>query len=141
MKKLILITTTFIFVFISLYSQSEIDLYKLSSRKLTGPARTVGMGGASGTLGDVGSISINPANIGLFNNSELVATFDYRNIKTKTDKFKESKSNFGFDNLSFVTGFNLKSDIASRLNFGFSYNKLKSFAGIIGQIRLTHQAL
>lgn len=115
-----------------IYAQGEMDVYKMSQRELTGTARSVGMGGAFGALGgDISGIAINPAGIGIYSSSEIVTTLNFQNTKVENEfganKFDESKFKFRFDNLAFVTGIDLNSDIVPRLNVGFSYNKLKSF--------------
>ncbi len=114
------------------YAQSEVDAYNLSRNDLKGTARSVSMGGAFGALGgDISGISINPAGIGVYKKSEIVTTLNFQNTKTEsnlnTDKINESKFKFNFDNLAFVGSFDLYSDIAPKLNFGFSYNRLKTF--------------
>lgn len=116
----------------SAFGQGEMDAFNLSYNDLTGTARSVAMGGAFGALGgDVSGISINPAGIGVYKSSELVTTLNFTNAKTKTDlsgiKSEDSKFKFMFDNLAFVGAVPLYSDDVPFLNFGFSYNKLKSF--------------
>ena len=116
----------------AIYAQGEMDVYKMSQRELTGTARSVGMGGAFGALGgDISGIAINPAGIGIYTSAEIVATMNFQNTKVENNfegnKFDESKFRFRFDNLAFVSGIDLDSEIAPRLNVGFSYNKLKSF--------------
>lgn len=132
MKRIYLSILILVSFFGAIYAQGEMDVYKMSQRELTGTARSVGMGGAFGALGgDISGIAINPAGIGIYSNNEVVTTLNFQNTKVennfKGDKFNESKFKFRFDNLAFVTGIDLDSEIAPRLNVGFSYNKLKSF--------------
>lgn len=118
------------------YAQGEMDAYKMSQRDLTGTARSVAMGGAFGALGgDISGIAINPAGIGIYKSSEVVTTLNFQNTKSETqmktsagDKISENKFKFTFDNFAFVgTVPTNVSDIVPLVNFGFSYNRLKSF--------------
>jgi long-subunit fatty acid transport protein len=118
------------------FAQGEMDAYKLSRNSLTGTARSVSMGGAFGALGgDISSISINPAGIGVYKTSEVVATMNFQNTKTTTQmnnmsgpKTSQDKFKFTFDNIGFVgTVPTNNSDIVPLINFGFSYNRVMSF--------------
>lgn len=131
-KKILLFSACVFFSLGAIYAQSEIDALKLSQEDLTGTARSVSMGGAFGALGgDIGGIAINPAGIGVYKSSEIVTTLNFQNTKTETSfnagKINEGKFKFNFDNLAFVTTVPLNSDVASSLNFGFSYNRLRNF--------------
>lgn len=133
MKKISLFLTAALFSLGVVKAQNAMDAYRYSKNDLTGTARSVSMGGAFGALGgDVSGIAINPAGIGVYRNSEVVTTLNFQNSRIETEtlnggKIDESKFNFGFDNLAFVTVFPLNSDVAPTLNVGFSYNRLKSF--------------
>lgn len=113
-------------------AQNEMDAYKFSKNDLTGTARSVSMGGAFGALGgDISGVAINPAGIGVYKNSEIVTTLNFQNTATQTDftagRLDEKKFKFNFDNLAFVSVFDLNNDVAPSLNVGFSYNRLKNF--------------
>lgn len=118
-----------LFVSAHAYGQGELDAYRLSSNDLRGTARTQAMGGAFGALGgDVGAISINPAGIGLYRSSEVVATMGFSNVSSETTGAnKDSKTKFNFDNISYVGYFPLGKDDVQSINFGFSFNRLKNF--------------
>lgn len=114
------------------FAQGEMDAFNFSYNDLTGTAHSVAMGGAFGALGgDVSAISINPAGIGIYKSSEIVTTLNFTNNRTQTNltntKTKDSKFNFNFDNIAFVGTVPIRSDVAPLINFGFSYNRLKSF--------------
>lgn len=114
------------------FAQGEMNAFNLSYNDLTGTARSVGMGGAFGALGgDISGIAINPAGIGIYKSNEIVTTLNFTNLKTKTDlggvKTDDSKFRFMFDNLAFVGSIPINSDEVPFLNFGVSYNKVKSF--------------
>jgi len=119
-----------------MFAQGEMDAYKMSRTDLTGTARSVAMGGAFGALGgDISGIAINPAGIGVYKSSEVVTTLNFQNTRTETQmktasgsKIDQSKFKFTFDNLAFVgTIPTNSSDVVPLINFGFSYNRLKSF--------------
>lgn len=113
-------------------AQGEMNAFDYSYNDLTGTARSVSMGGAFGALGgDISGIAINPAGIGVYKSSEIVTTLNFANNRTETNllgsKTKDSKFNFSFDNIAFVGTVPIHSDVAPLINFGFSYNRLKSF--------------
>lgn len=119
------------------FAQGEMDAFNYSYNDLKGTARSVSMGGAFGALGgDISGILINPAGIGAYKSSEIVTTLNFTNNRTETNltniKTKDSKFNFTFDNIAFVGTVPIKSDIAPLVNFGFSYNRLKTFNRKIG---------
>jgi len=117
---------------LGIYAQGEMDAIKLSRNDLRGTARSVAMGGAFGALGgDISGVAINPAGIGVYSSSEVVMTLNFQNTEMKSnlygDKMDVSKFKFTCDNFALVTGIDLMSDVVPRLNFGVSYNKIKSF--------------
>ena len=118
-----------IFVVFSSYSQGEIDAFRSSRNDLQGTARAQAMGGAFGALGgDVSGIVINPAGIGIYRSSEIVATMSLSNFNiTTNDEDHQSKSKFNFDHLAYVGYFPLGNSKGQSINFGFTYNRLKNF--------------
>ena len=127
-KKIIFILT--LFVSFHTYGQGELDAFRFSRNDLQGTARVQAMGGAFGALGgDVGAITINPAGIGIYRSSELVATLGMSNVEisTNSSKDKDSKKKFNLENLSYVGYFPLTGNGPKTVNFGFTYNRLKSF--------------
>lgn len=116
----------------SAYAQAEMEAYNLSSYDLKGTARSVGMGGAFGALGgDVSGIVINPAGIGVYKSSEIVTTLNFNSSTTSTNlsgtKTDDKKFKFLFDNIAVVGVFPVNSDAVPLVNFGFAYNRLKTF--------------
>lgn len=114
------------------FAQGEMDAFNLSYSDLKGTARSVSMGGAFGALGgDISGVAINPAGIGVYTKSEIVTTLNFTNVDTKSNfignSMSKKKFNFNFDNLAFVGSLPLESDIVPIVNFGFSYNNIKSF--------------
>lgn len=114
------------------FAQGELDAFNLSYNNLKGTARSVSMGGAFGALGgDASGVAINPAGIGTYSRSEVVTTLNFTNTQSKTNLFGSSvdknKFKFNFDNIAFMGSMPIDSDVAPIINFGFSYNNLKSF--------------
>lgn len=128
MKKIIYIVFSFLLLSVPLFSQSEIDALRFSREDLHGTARAMSMGGAFGALGgDLTGVSINPAGIAVYRSSEVVGTLNLTHEGSVVDNSKANRTPFGMDNLGFVGFFPLRNDIMPLVNFGFSYNKQKSF--------------
>lgn len=132
MKRIFTLASLFLAFGAVSFAQGEMDAFNLSYNELTGTARSVAMGGAFGALGaDISGVAINPAGIGIYKSSEIATTINFTNTKTETNlggvKNDMSKFNFTFDNLGIVGAVPLYSDEVPLLNFGFSYNKIKSF--------------
>jgi long-subunit fatty acid transport protein len=123
-------------LFICSYSfgQEEVEAYRFSANDLSGSARGQAMGGAFGALGgDITGVAINPAGIGIYRRSEIVANMAVTSNNVKTDSktdwignpISQSKLKFNFDNLSYIGYHPLNGGI--RLNYGFNYNRIKNF--------------
>ncbi|HHU97056.1 MAG: outer membrane protein transport protein [Bacteroidota bacterium] len=128
MKK---VTSIFLFLFLLstlLHAQGSVDAYRFSREDLYGTARAMSMGGAFGALGgDLTGVSINPAGIAVYRSSEVVGTLNTSTEKSTVGIRDARRTLFKMDNLGFVGYFPLREDAFSLINFGFSYNKLKSF--------------
>lgn len=116
------------------FGQGEMDAYKYSQRDLSGTARYLGMGGAFGALGgDISAMSTNPAGLGIYRSSEVVATLSLSQIKAKSaslgGEIKNDKTKFYFDNIAYVGYFPTANESGIMgWNVGFSYNRVKNFA-------------
>ena len=107
------------------------DAFKLSGNDLLGSARGVAIGGAFGALGgDLTGIAQNPAGIGVYRSSEIVGTLNFSSVNVESNTLgsitKDSKFNFNFNNIAYVSYTPLSGDVRS-FNFGFAYNRLKNF--------------
>lgn len=128
MKKLIFTFLSLLLISAHTFAQGEIDAQRFSREGLYGTARAMGMGGAFGALGgDQTGVSINPAGIAVYRSSEVVGTLGFMQERSTVGDLKKSVNKFDFDNLGFVGYFPLRSDAIPMINFGFTYNKLKSF--------------
>lgn len=128
MKKITYILFSLFILSAPLFPQSEIDALRFSREDLHGTARAMSMGGAFGALGgDLTGVSINPAGIAVYRSSEVAGTVNLTGEKSTVGSEKANKTRFNMDNLGFVGYFPLRNDVMPLINFGFSYNKLKSF--------------
>ena len=116
-----------------LFAQEEMGAYRFSQSDLNGSARSMSMGGAFGALGgDMSAMSHNPAGLGVYRSSEVQATLDLNSVRSGATwtgvKDKDSRTQFGFDNLSYVAYFPTGSDYGIKgWNLGIAYNKVKNF--------------
>lgn len=116
-----------------LYAQNQnfYDASIASTSEVNGTARFVAVGGAMGALGgDASTVSYNPAGIGVYRSSELTIS---GNIHwTNTSMGGETPGNYISANLANVayigTWLNPKEKGLISLNFGISFNRLKSFS-------------
>ena len=111
-----------------LNAQYAFDALQMSQTELRGTSRFQSMAGAFGALGgDLSTMTQNPAGIGVYRNSDLGITFslDCNSTKAGVDKLNETK--FNVNNVGYVGVIRLDSESVPNLNFGFSYNRIKSF--------------
>ncbi|MDD3968881.1 MAG: hypothetical protein PHT18_08845, partial [Proteiniphilum sp.] len=128
MKKITYVLFTLLLLPASLFAQSEVDALRFSREGLYGTARAMSMGGAFGALGgNQTAISVNPAGIAVYRSSEVVGTLNLSQERSSAGSQDANKTRFDMDNLGFVGYFPLRDDFIPLVNFGFSYNRLKSF--------------
>ena len=116
----------------NLYGQSAIDAMRLAQPDMKGTARYMSMGGAFGALGgDLTTLSVNPAGIGVYRNHEVGVTVDLDAISTSSmsseGKFSATRTPFLLNNIGGVLTLKLNSSVVPNLNFGFTYNRTASF--------------
>lgn len=130
MKRVVMILT--IVVVSSLYLSAQyVDQSLMFSQQYYGTtARSKAMGGAFGALGgDFSSLSINPAGVAVYRNSEMsiTPTAVYLNETESTvgeTTSKDSKYNFNLRNFGYVSAYSRED---GGLNFGFGLNRLNNF--------------
>lgn len=113
-------------------AQSAVDAYQFSQSDLKGTARFMSMGGAFGALGgDLSSLSVNPAGIGVYRSNDIGFTLNLdcqnANSNTRGDEMSLSQTKFLINNIGGVLTLKLPSKAVPNLNFGFTYNKGVSF--------------
>lgn len=135
MKKYIIIAVVLSFS-LSSWAQNEQDALRFSKTYVGGSARTVSMGGAFGALGgDFGALSVNPAGIAIFRQSEFSLTPSFNSVKTESNYLGNNISespqyNMGLNQFGFVLPFKSRNNMEEKSNtfvFGFGYNKIRDF--------------
>lgn len=134
MKKYIFILGGLLFSISLSFAQNEVDALRYSQNFITGTARSAGLGGAIGAIGgDFTSLSVNPAGIGLYRQSEFSFTPSlYWNTNTSDflgNSREEMKYNFNFGNIGYVANYKLKEGNSGllSLSMGFGYNRTNNF--------------
>lgn len=111
-----------------LNAQDAFDVLQMSQTELRGTSRFQSMAGAFGALGgDISTLTQNPAGIGVYRNSDLGLTLSLDCNSTQAGDDRMNSTNFNVNNVGYIGAIRLNSDVAPNLNFGFSYNRLKSF--------------
>lgn len=116
-------------------AQNEVDALRYSRLSVVGTARYSGLGGAFGALGaDFSSLSVNPAGIALFRNSEFTITPSLYMANTISDYYGEqntdSRLNFNLGNIGFVSVMNAgvgQNSSLKKVMFGFGLNRTNNF--------------
>jgi hypothetical protein len=135
MKKILLvfvisISSTLIF------AQSAKDALHFSTINYGGDARYTAMGGAFGALGgNMSTLHVNPAGIGLYRSSEFTITPVFTNIKNRatynSSTVTDSKHNFQIANIGIILTSNHMNFSGGNdwkiIQFGISVNQLKNF--------------
>lgn len=118
-------------------AQNEFDALGMGRYSSGTTARSIGLGGTGGAMGaDFSSLSINPAGIGVYRNSELTLTPALRLNKatgtylgnSETDNFtKFNVSNFGLILTSAARGEAYNDKDWKAFSIGIGYNRLADF--------------
>ena len=109
-------------------AQDAFDVLQMSQTELRGTSRFQSMAGAFGALGgDLSVLTQNPGGIGVYRSSDLGISMgvDINSTKSGIDKINETK--FNVNNVGYIGAIRLDSELVPNLNFGFTYNRLKSF--------------
>lgn len=117
-------------------AQSAVDALQLTRRDFKGTARFMSMGGAFTALGgDLSSIELNPAGIGVYRSSEIGATLDIDIQKSKgeatgitatNNQTKVYCNNFGYVGTANLSG------VLKTFSWGVTYNRAVSFDRLAG---------
>jgi hypothetical protein len=116
------------------FAQNEVDALRYSQPFLNGTARYNSMAGAYTALGgDITSINLNPAGLGVYRRSEMIASINMFNQTTNTTFLNNTTSNgqinLNIPNLGFLIHNKIdNSDYGWVSNyFAFSYNRTNYF--------------
>ena len=133
MKKIILTISALVLVSSAVFSQGQLDAYRMVQNDLSGTARYMSMGGAFGALGgDISVMSTNPAGLAIYRSSEIVTTLSLNSASSEANwegtKATGSRTRMYFDNIAYVGYFPTSNDEGIvGWNVGFSYNRVKNF--------------
>ena len=128
MKKKVLFASLLCALPLMINAQDAFDVLQLSQTELRGTARFQSMAGAFGALGgDISTMTQNPAGIGVYRSSDLGLTLGVDFNRSTSNVDKTSQTNFNVNNVGYVGAIRLDSEKVPNLNFGFSYNRIKSF--------------
>lgn len=114
-------------------AQNEVDALRYSQQFISGTARSLGMGGAMGAIGgDMSSVSINPAGLGIYRGSEFTFTPDLNWNTTSSDflgnKIDQTRYGFNIANIGYVANNDLGHESGwVSTSFGIGYTMLNNF--------------
>lgn len=137
MRNLLSACAVIVSVSMSASGQNELDALRYSQLNVTGTARYTALGGAFGALGgDMTTMSVNPAGIGVFAKTE--ASFTLGILSTASDASylgtmaSNSRMNLNIGNAGFVARFNRRKGEEKQwawkaFHLGLAYNRTSSF--------------
>lgn len=122
---------------VTIYAQNDVDALRYSMLDFGGTARALGSGNAYGAVGgDMSSMNMNPAGLGIYRSSEFVFTPGLLSINTESNYLGQSSTddryNFNISNFGFIFNkVNLGKENATNGwvsgSFGIAYNRLANF--------------
>lgn len=120
--------------FIHAQTPYVLNAYSFSQYDYHGSARFTAMSGAFGALGgDISSIAINPAGLGVYRSSEVVFSpgmvFNNMSASYLGNTMDQNTYDMSLDNIGFVASYDLENSDTRwvNANFSFAYNKTKDF--------------
>lgn len=133
MKRYMLIVSGLLFLnVIVAKAQNEIDALRYSQNFVQGTSRSIGLGGAVGAVGgDFGSLSVNPAGIGLYRSSEMSfspsLTWNITSSDFLGNNYEDESYRLSMGNIGFVLNHDMNREKGwVSTNFGFGYNRLNN---------------
>ncbi|MBN2744871.1 MAG: outer membrane protein transport protein [Marinilabiliaceae bacterium] len=135
MKRIIFSATALLMCSGLLMAQGESDILLMSRTQMNGTARSVALGGAMGALGgDMSSIAINPAGIGVYRSSEFAFTTGVNYNGTYTDyhgtKMNDEHFNLPINQIGYVGTWMPMREVTNGVvstHFGIGYNRINGF--------------
>jgi long-subunit fatty acid transport protein len=133
MKNIITLFFVSAICFTPLWAQNETNVQDISQYFTGGTARGISLNGAYGALGgDMTSLSINPAGIGVYRSSEFVFTpsFSINNVKSNyyNGSYEDSKNKMNISNMGLVFAYSSNRQVGwVGVSLGFAYNRLIDF--------------
>jgi hypothetical protein len=118
-------------------AQDEVDALRYSRQTVMGTARSMGIGGALGSVGgDFSSLSVNPAGIGIYRSSEFMFTPSIKlgNVKSTYigNSTSDNATRFNFNNIGVVltgtaNGKRYQRSKWKSVSFGIGINRIADF--------------
>lgn len=121
----------------SLHAQDEMDIYRYSQTMVQGTARSLGFGGALGSIGgDFSTLSVNPAGIGIYRSSEFMFSPSLKFLSQESQyggqQVGSSNARFNINNLggvftSMPKGKSRQNKPWKSTSFGIGFNRIADF--------------
>ncbi|MBK7762917.1 MAG: outer membrane protein transport protein [Bacteroidetes bacterium] len=137
MFKQIILSAALSMSILTAFAQDEFDALRYSQTYIQGTARSVALGGASGSMGgDFSSLSVNPAGIGIYRSSEFMFTPTLAIVSNKSkylnSEVSSSATKFNVGNAGIVvtTNYQQKNNKPKHwrtFSFGFGMNRSATF--------------
>jgi hypothetical protein len=133
MKNIIAALIVSFLAFSDIFAQNETNVQDISQYFTGGTARGIALNGAYGALGgDMTSLSINPAGLGVYRSSEFVFTpsFNFNTVNSKYygKSYEDQKNQMNISNMGLVFAYNSNREMGwVGLSLGFAYNRLIDF--------------
>lgn len=127
MKKLYIFIALFLTSGIA-FAQSDADVLRFSRTLPLGTARSAAMSGAFGALGgDISTLNVNPAGIGVFRKSEVSMTLSPDFGNTKSGGQTAHDNSFQLGDIGFVISLYNPNFDWKGINFGINYTNMNNF--------------
>lgn len=116
-----------------LHAQTAVETLRYSELLPSGTARSVGVAGAMSSLGgDMGSLSVNPAGLGVYRKSEfnLTPAVQITSVGSSLNgaaTMDESNATFGIENIGLVFYKGYNNSKLKAFNFGATINRVANF--------------
>lgn len=109
-------------------AQTVEDALRFSRITSSGSARSAAMGGAFGALGgDISSLNVNPASVGVFRKAEISYTSTLDFSRVSSDGLKSGSTTYLIGNIGGVCGFYNEDNDWRSFGFGVTYNQLANY--------------
>jgi len=120
------------FLGVGAYGQNESDISRYASQYFLGTARFAGLGGAMGALGgDMTSIHVNPAAVGVYRFSDISFTpgVEFNTLETQSNigGFTGDISKLVVNNAGFVLANETRNPNWKMINFSVTFNRLNTY--------------
>jgi hypothetical protein len=126
-------TSLFLLITFASYSQNEVDALRYSLFDNYSTARVSALGGSFSSLGgNIGSVTLNPATLGVYRTDEFSVTFANENEDIKSNYLNNNNNNNRYklyiQNLSYVKSMPILDNDWNRINISMNYNRTKDLS-------------